>query len=51
MFFSLKEAASHGVNEGTNWVSHTISAIGFNAAIEGSGSETEVESGRWVEWC
>ena len=29
MFFNLKEAAEHGVNEGTNWGSHAASSIRF----------------------
>ena len=29
LFFNLKEAGEHGVNEGTNWGSHTVSSIHF----------------------
>lgn len=30
MFFNLKEAGEHGVNVGTNWSSHSHSAIRFD---------------------
>ena len=32
MFFNLREAGEHGVNEGTNWSSHgpNLSSIGFD---------------------
>lgn len=29
MFFNLREAVEHGVNEGTNWSSHAMSGIEF----------------------
>ena len=29
MFFNMKEAGEHGVNQGTNWGSHTASSIYF----------------------
>lgn len=35
MFFSVKEAAEHGINVGTNWSSYTHSAIHFEEPQNG----------------
>ena len=32
MAINLKEAAEHGINEGTNWTSHTLSSMHFEDA-------------------
>lgn len=39
LFFNLKEAGEHGVNEGTNWSSYTVTGIEFSNTKE----KTEVD--------
>lgn len=47
MLFNMKEAAEYGVNEGTNYMASTVSAIEFDSppAAEGTRTCTDVSVG------
>ena len=47
MLFNMKEAAEYGVNEGTNYMASTVSAIEFDSppAAEGTRTGTDVSVG------
>jgi hypothetical protein len=50
MFFNLKEAAEHGVNEGTNYQSHTVTSMQFKQPGAVNDDTYELYFFAWDVW-